>query len=240
MIWGRGTAPESSAGRSSSRERAARPMPAYHFQKIEPQVAGLLGASTRPSRPETSSPAGPSSTSSTCSPIPAARACTSATPKATPPPISSAATSGCAASTCCTRWAGTPSACPPSSTPSRPTRPPPHHDPGQHRHLPPPDQVARLLLRLGPRGRHHRPRLLQVDAVDLPADLRHLVRPRLRLDRCPGAEHARARAGRSPSCRSRQGVPTRTPTAIRSAWPTAPRSPSTGARRWGPCWPTRR
>ena len=32
-------------------------------------------------------------------------------------------------------------------------------------------------LRLGPRGRYHRPRLLQVDAVDLPEDLRHLVRP---------------------------------------------------------------
>ena len=41
-----------------------------------------------------------------------------------------------------------------------------------------PDRVARLLLRLGPRGRHHRSRLLQVDAVDLPAALR--ARPRLR------------------------------------------------------------
>ena len=56
-------------------------------------------------------------TSSTCSPIPPAPACTSAIPKATPRPTSSAATSGCAASTSCTRWAGTPSACPPSSTP---------------------------------------------------------------------------------------------------------------------------
>ena len=45
------------------------------------------------------------------------RACTSATPRATPPPTSSPATSACAASTCCTRWAGTPSACRPSSTP---------------------------------------------------------------------------------------------------------------------------
>ena len=53
----------------------------------------------------------------------------------------------------------------------------------EHQQLPPADQVARLLLRLGPRGRHHRPELLQVDPVDLPAALRHLVRPRLRLDR---------------------------------------------------------
>ena len=48
------------------------------------------------------------------------RACTSGTPRATPPPTSSRATSACAASTSCTRWAGTPSACRPSSTRSRP------------------------------------------------------------------------------------------------------------------------
>ena len=47
-------------------------------------------------------------------------------------------------------------------------RPPPRHDPEERRQLPPPDQVAGLLLRLGPRGRHHRPRLLPVDPVDLP------------------------------------------------------------------------
>ena len=47
--------------------------------------------------------------------------------------------------------------------------PSPDHHPGEHRQLPPPDQVARLLLRLGPRNRHDRPRLLQVDPVDLPA-----------------------------------------------------------------------
>ena len=38
----------------------------------------------------------------------------------------------------------------------------------------------------------------------------------------------------------RRARPTPTPTATRSGWPTAPRSPSTGARSWGPCWPTRR
>ena len=35
----------------------------------------------------------------------------------------------------------------------------------------PPAQDARLRLRLGPCGGHHRPQLLQVDAVDLPADV---------------------------------------------------------------------
>ena len=39
--------------------------------------------------------------------------------------------------------------------------------------------------------------------MDLPPDLRHLVRPRLRVDRRRRAVDARARAGRSPSCRSR-------------------------------------
>ena len=37
-------------------------------------------------------------------------------------------------------------------------------------------------------------------------DLRHLVRPRLRVDRCRRAGRARARAGRSPSCRSPPGT----------------------------------
>ncbi len=79
------------------------------------------GSGTRPTARSTSTRPGPSSTSSTCSLIPAERACTSAIPRDTRPPISSAATSGCADITCCTPWAGTPSACPPSNMPSRPT-----------------------------------------------------------------------------------------------------------------------
>ncbi len=43
--------------------------------------------------------------------------------------------------------------------------------PRQHRELPPPDQVARLRLRLGPRDRHDRPGVREVDAVDLPPAL---------------------------------------------------------------------
>ncbi len=56
--------------------------------------------------------------------------------------------------------------------------PSPDHHPDQHRYVSPPDQVARFLVRLGSRDRYDRPRLLQVDAVDLPQDPRHLVRPR--------------------------------------------------------------
>ncbi len=64
-------------------------------------------------------------------------------------------------------------------------RPPPRDDPEERRQLPPPDQIPRLLVRLGPRGRHHRPGLLSLDPVDLPPAFRHLVRPRARLDRPP-------------------------------------------------------
>ena len=43
-------------------------------------------------------------------------------------------------------------------------------------YLPPPIEIARLLLRLVPRARHDRRRILPLDAMDLPANLRHLVR----------------------------------------------------------------
>ena len=79
--------------------------------------------------------------------------------------------------TSCTRWAGTRSACPPSSTRSRPTRTRADDDAEEHRELPPADPDARPELRLGPRGRHDRPELLQVDAVDLPAAVQQLLRP---------------------------------------------------------------
>ena len=52
------------------------------------------------------------------------------------------------------------------------------HDEPEHRDVHAPDQVARLLLRLGPRGPHLRPEVLQVDAVDLREALR--AGPRLR------------------------------------------------------------
>ena len=92
-------------------------------------------------------------------PVPVGRrACTSATPRATPRPTSSRATSACAASTCCTRWAGTRSACPPSSTRSRPARtrarPRARNIATFRRQL----KMLGFSLRLGARGRHHRSR----------------------------------------------------------------------------------
>ena len=62
----------------------------------------------------------------------------------------------------------------------------------------------------------------------------------LRPGRTPRADHARARAGRSPSCRSRAG--TTDPDAYRDSRRLAYRAevPSTGARSWGRCWPTRK
>ena len=105
---------------------------------------------------------------------------------------------GCRAATCCTRWAGTRSACPPSSTRSRPTRTRAETTREEHRELPPADPDAGPELRLGPRGRYHRPGVLQVDAVDLPAAVQQLLRP----DRPEG------QADRAPDERAGEREPT--------------------------------
>ena len=124
------------------------------------------------------------------------RACTSATRSASSAPTSTAATSGWPATTCCTRWASTPSACPPSSSPCRPA---------QHPAITTAENVAtyrRQLRRLGLShdrrrvDRHHRPRLLPLDAVDLHSDLR---RPGT-TPTPPTRPAASAAPGRSPSC----------------------------------------
>ena len=181
-------------------------MPAYHPQRIEPKWQAYW------EREQDLPRRGPRRRQAQVLrprhvPLPQRRrACTSAIPRATPRPTSSAATSGCAASTSCTRWAGTPSACPPSSTRSRPAR---TRAITTQKNI---DTFRRQIKSLGFCYDWDRevdttdPELLQVDAVDLPADLRHLVRPRLRLDRRPGPQPARARAGRSPSCRSPTGT----------------------------------
>ena len=104
----------------------------------------------------------------------------------------------------------------------------------EHRYVPPPAQIARLLLRLVARTGDDGYRIRPLDAVDLPADLRHVVRPR-----------NSSAAGRSASCRS---LPTfaskattpsaRTKTNI--AWRTNPKRPSTGALPWARCSPTKK
>ena len=64
----------------------AKAMPAYHPQRIEPKWQAEWEQEQDLPRASTSIPRGPSSISSTCSPTPAAPACTSAIPRATPPP----------------------------------------------------------------------------------------------------------------------------------------------------------
>jgi len=51
------------------------------------------------------------------------------------------------------------------------------HDRAEHRPLPRTAGQDRILVRLGPRGAHVRPRILQVDAVGVPRDVLPLVRP---------------------------------------------------------------
>ena len=197
------------------------------------------GSRTRPSGPATSSPASPSSTSSTCSRTPAAPGCTSATPRATPPPTSSAATSGCAASTSCTRWAGTPSACPPSSTRSRPAR-----TPGSPPRRTSTTSAARSSRSASPTtgtaSRHHRPRLLPWTQWIFLQLFDTWYDPDFEWTDAQG----RPRTGQGPPDRRAadpaRARPTPTPIATPSASPIAPRSPSTGARSWARCWPTRK
>ncbi len=88
---------------------------------------------------------------------------------------------------------------------------PSRNDPEERRQLPPADQEPRVLVRLGARGQHHRPRLLQMDPVDLPEDPRHLVRPGFRVDRpsrdAPEGQGAADRRIADPRGRRPGGVP---------------------------------
>ena len=77
----------------------------------------------------------------------------------------------------------------------------------ERRPLPRADPLARLLLRLGPRGQHHRPEVLQVDAVDIRAALQEGARLRRRGagQLVPRAGHgARERGGHRRQERARQ------------------------------------
>ena len=85
-----------------------------------------------------------------------------------------------------------------------------HHDRAQHQALPRAAEGARLLVRLGARGQHDRPRVLQVDAVDLQAAVRarlglssgaaRLVVPRARHDARERGSHRRQVRGRRLPC----------------------------------------
>lgn len=66
----------------------------------------------------------------------------------------------------------------PAEQHAKKTGTPPRHHRKKYRHLPPATANAGFQLRLGPRGGHDRSRVLPLDAVDLFADLRYLVRPR--------------------------------------------------------------
>ena len=110
-----------------------------------------------------------------------------------------------------------------------------HHHAEEHRHLPPADQDARLQLRLGPRGRHHRSRLLQVDAVDLPASS---STPGTTPSQSKGRPITELPIPADVQAQGDDGGPQLSATA--NGWPIRPRCRSTGVPRWARCWPTRK
>ncbi len=98
--------------------------------------------------------------------------CTWDTPRPSRSATSRRATGASRASTCCTRSAGTRSACPPRTPPSsaastRASGPTPTSSSSRRRCKP-----LRRLVRLGPRTPHERPRVLQVEPVAVPQDVR--------------------------------------------------------------------
>ena len=211
-------------GRRTGDDRAKRWYIESMSERYDPsdhraQVAALLGGARRPSARD-GTPGPPEDLRPRHVPVPVGRR-----PARRPPRglhrdrHRRALQADARASTCCTRWAGTPSACPPSSTRSRPATHPRVTTQQNIDNVPPPDQDARLQLRLGPRGRHHRSRLLQVDAVDLPAAVR--ARPGV-----PGARCRSTGARRSAPC-----SPTRRSSTARAS-AAASRSCAAPLRQW--------
>ena len=109
------------------------------------------------------------------------------------------------------------------------------HHAEEHRHLPPADQDARLQLRLGPRGRHHRSRITSSGRSGSSCSS---STPGTTRSRSSGRPIARvADPGRGAG--AGRGGGARLP-ATASGWRTRPRCRSTGAPRWARCWPTRK
>ena len=171
-------------------------------------------------------------------------ACTSATCATTPSATRWRATSGCAATTCCIPWAGTRSACRPKTPPSRTSAHPREWTMSNIA------EMKRQHRRMGfsydwdLRNRHLRARILPLEPVVLPEDVR--ARPGLSQEGAgelvPGVRHRageRAGGGRlllasridaGGAARTRAVVPARSPLTPTNCCATSTRSSKAAGR----------
>ncbi len=225
--------------RSHAKVQSDRPSCPHTTPSASNPSGKPTGSATRRFARPTSLPANPSYLCSTCSRTPAAPACTWGTQKATPPPISSAASNACAVITCCTPWVGMPSACPPNSTPFRPIRT--QASPLRRISRPSAVRSNRWVSRTTGTAKSIQPIPPTIDGLSgsFCASITRGTTPSLS-GPIPRARPARERAGRFPSCPSRREPPIPKLTETPNASLTAPRYPSIGARSWALCSPTRK